>query len=72
MSLEAMENGRHVSDEMKEEEGAAMPFSLEELQTMGVPEGEIQAFVAEYTEIERTKEWEIQELVSHIRSSTIV
>lgn len=60
MSLEVMEKGHHVSDEMREPEGSDSPFSVEQLEAMGVPKHERDAYFAEYKENDRWREWELQ------------
>lgn len=72
MSLETIERGHHVSDDAKEWGRTEMPFSLEELQSMHIPPEEIQAYIIECEDAQRSKEQEIDKHLAQTRASMTV
>jgi hypothetical protein len=50
---ERMETRNHIADDMRQPD-SGMPFSVEELKDMGIPDREIDAFIIEY---ENAKNW---------------
>ncbi len=58
---EMIETSNHITDDMRESD-SGMPFSVEELKGMGIPDREIQAFVTEYND---AKDWKRLQIQAH-------